>query len=47
MNYINPNGYLFFKLTMRNKKRIFLSFKIIFKLKQQLKTFILQIIITF
>ena len=27
-----------FKLKMRNEKRIFLSFKFIFKLKQQLKT---------
>ena len=42
-----PNGYLFFKLKMRNEKRIFLSFKFIFKLKQQLKTSILQIIISF
>ena len=47
VNYMYPNGYLFFKLKMRNEKRIFLSFKFIFKLKQQLKTSILQIIISF
>ena len=46
-NYMCPNSHLFFKLKMRNEKRNFLSFRFIFKLKQQLQTYILQNIISF
>ena len=45
--YMYPNGYLFFKLKIRIEKIILLSYKFIFKSKQQLKTSILQIIISF
>ena len=38
-NYMNPNHHLLFKLKMRNEKRVLFSFKFIFKLKQQLKTY--------